>query len=88
MKKYINAALSLASVGLLFYVIHNQNYQIKTLKVQSIRVDSLNKVVDSLNSELFIKHFETDRYEIAIDMLKEQDPKAADEFEKCLHNVE
>ena len=86
MKKYIGAALSLASVGMLFYIITNQREQIRVLK--STNIDSLHQVVDSLNNELFIKHTETDRYEIAIDKLRENYPQAADQFDECLKNTE
>jgi len=86
MKKYIGAALSLASVGMLFYIITNQREQIRVLK--STNIDSLHQVVDSLNNELFIKHTETDRYEIAIDKLRENYPQASDQFDDCLKTIE
>lgn len=88
MKKYIGDLLIIASFGILFYTVHSQKRQIEALKLPVSNSNSLHRVIDSLNNELFIKHLETDRYEIALEMLKEQDPKAADEFEKCLHNTE
>jgi len=88
MKKYIGAALSLASIGMLFYIIFDQQHQIKTLTSTKSNVDSLHQVIDSLSSELFIKHTEVDRYEIAIEKLKEQNPQAAEEFDECLRNTE
>lgn len=88
MKKYIGAILSLSSVGLLFYIIFDQQHQIKTLTSTRPNMDSVQRVVDSLHDELFIKHLETDRYEIAIDRLRENYPQAADQFDDCLKNTE
>ena len=39
------------------------------------------ELVDSLQSELFVKETMIGRYEVALELLKEQNPKAADEFE-------
>jgi hypothetical protein len=40
MKKYINAALSLATVGMLFYTIHNQKQQINFYRSKIVTADS------------------------------------------------
>ena len=91
MKNYIKAILSLSSVGMLFYIIFNQKEQIKTLNEKpdlTHQVDSLIKVKDSLDNELFIKHTEADRYEIALDRLREVSPKSAEEFDLFLSTTE
>jgi len=95
MKKYIKAILSLASVGMLFYIIYNQKEQIKNLKSslnhthQKIQtIDSLHKVIDSINSDLFIEHINAERYEIALDRLKTEDSLSAAIFENYLNNTE
>ena len=95
MKKYIGPVLSLASVGLLFYIVYNQKGQIKELKsslnatTQKIQtVDSLHAVIDSLDNEVFIEHTKADRYEIALDRLKEEDSISAAMFEIYLHQTE
>jgi hypothetical protein len=95
MKKYIGPVLSLASVGLLFYIIYNQKHQIQELKsslkstTQKIQtVDSLHTVIDSLNSEIFIEHTNAERYEIALDRLEEEDSLTAAIFEIYLHQTE
>ena len=102
MKKYIGPVLSLASVGLLFYIVYNQKGQIKDLKTslestthKMQTVDSLdneikvlNSKVDSLSNELFIEHTNVDRYTIALDKLYEIDSLAGIEFEQCLHQTE
>jgi hypothetical protein len=84
--RYIKAILSLASIGILFYIIINQREQIRVLK--STNTDSLQHVVDSLHDELFIQSTNVTRYEIAIETLKENYPQAAEQFDECLKNTE
>ena len=95
MKKYIGAILSLASVGMLFYIIYDQKDQIKELKttLESTKheiktVDSLKHVVDSVNTEVFINQTKATRYEIALENLKNENPLAAAEFEMQLSHTE
>jgi hypothetical protein len=88
MKKYIGAALSLSSVGMLFYIIFDQQHQIKTLKLSQPNMDSVQHVVDSLHDENFIQHTELDRYDIAIEKLRENYPQAAEQFDDCLKDTE
>jgi hypothetical protein len=88
MKKYIGAALSLASVGMLFYIIFDQQHQIKTLTSSRPNMDSIQHVVDSLHDENFIQHTELDRYDIAIEKLRENYPQAAEQFDDCLKDTE
>ena len=42
------------------------------------------ETIDSLQSELFVKETIIQRYEIALDMLKEENPKAAEAYELIL----
>ena len=88
MKNHINTIISLASLTMIFYILINQKQQIKTLQSSRPNVDSLHKVIDSLNSEIFIEHTTVDRYDIAIERLREENPQAADQFEECLKNTE
>lgn len=55
------------------------------MKYQAI-IDSLNQQVDSLNNEVFYKDMTIGKYDIAIELLKEQDPAAAEKFELILKN--
>lgn len=50
---------------------------------QELKISS-SKQIDSLQDELFIKFTEISRYEIALEIFKEQNKKAADEFELTL----
>lgn len=47
-------------------------------------IDSLQNMVDSLRDENFPLQIEIGRYEVALELLKEQDKKAADKFELIL----
>jgi hypothetical protein len=95
MKKYIGPVLSLASVGMLFYIIFHQKEQIKELKT-SVResaqkvqtVDSLHYVIDSLSSEVFIEHTNYKRYELTLDRLRSEDSLTASIFEIYLNQSE
>jgi hypothetical protein len=89
MKKYINAALSLASVGMLFYIIFHQKEQIKELKSSQPNIDSLQYVVDSLRSEILSNEIEVSRYEIIFDRAEaEMSPECKEELETIKHTVE
>ena len=91
MKNYIKAILSLSSVGMLFYIIFNQKEQIKELNEKpdlTHQVDSLIKVKDSLDNDLFIQNINVTRYEIALDRLREVSPKSAEEFDLFLSTTE
>ena len=70
MRKYINAALSLASVGLLFYIIYNQRQQIKSLKAEIQNVETIKIERDSLQSEIFTKDIQIGSYEHVLDLLE------------------
>jgi hypothetical protein len=75
-----------------------QNYKINTLESQSkievlvggdIVKDSLIKLTDSLNDELFIRHIENGRYELTFEHLKEVNPKLGKEMEEWMaHETE
>lgn len=47
-------------------------------------IDSLSNLSDSLRNEVFVSDVQLARYEIALELLKEQDKKAADKFELIL----
>jgi len=95
MKKYIGPVLSIASVGMLFYLVFNQKQQIKELKTtlstqtEKIQtVDSLTHVIDSLNYEVFNEHINAERYAITLDRLRTEDSLTAAIFETYLHQCE
>lgn len=69
MKKYIGPILSLASVGMLFYILFDQKEQIKILKQENSKVELIKHERDSLQSEMFTKDIEIGRYEHILDLL-------------------
>ena len=69
MKKYIGPVLSLASVGMLFYIMFDQKEQIKTLQQENSKVEVIKHERDSLQSEIFTKDIQIDRYEHILDLL-------------------
>lgn len=80
MKKYISAALSITTIGLLFYTLIDLKEQVKQITVLQHEVHSLTTIKDSLVNEVFIHEVTNGRYEITIDHLQKTNPKAALEF--------
>lgn len=69
MKKYIGPVLSLASVGMLFYIMFDQKEQIKNLEQENSKVEVIKHERDSLQSEMFTKDIQIGRYEHILDLL-------------------
>ena len=90
MKKYINPILSLGTAAALLGAIYFQTQQIdglkKQLELQPVIGGDIQKAntIDSLESELFVQQTIVTRYETALELLKEEDKKAADKFELIL----
>jgi hypothetical protein len=81
MKKYINPLLTAGTLLALLTTIYFQNERINQFKVE---VKTYQTTVDSLQSELFQTQSQTGRYEVALELFKESNKKAADEFELIL----
>jgi hypothetical protein len=90
MKKYINPILSLGTAAALLGAIYFQTQQIddlkKQLELQPVVGGDIQKAqtIDSLQSELFVQQTIVTRYETTLELLKEEDKKAADKFELIL----
>ena len=87
MKKYINPLLTFGTTMALLYVIYGQNEQLTKLESEQVKVynvplavDSLQNIVDSLNSEVFILQTQIGRYELSLEHLDEVNPKAGKQF--------
>ena len=78
MKEYIATLLRFGALILLLTTIYEQNNTINEYKAK-VKVN-----VDSLQTELFIKQTEVGRYEMALEMFKEEDSVGADHFEHVL----
>jgi hypothetical protein len=57
------------------------NNNIITVKEQKATIDSLTNISDSLRDESFIHFVEAGRYEMALEIYKDKNPKAVEEIE-------
>jgi hypothetical protein len=57
------------------------NNSIITVKEQKATIDSLTNISDSLRDESFIHFVEAGRYEMALEIYKDKNPKAVEEIE-------
>jgi hypothetical protein len=76
----LRAGLVLSILTLLWLTVMWNN-TIITVNEQKKKIDSLTNISDSLHDESFIHFTEASRYEIALEIYKEQNPKAVEEIE-------
>jgi hypothetical protein len=79
--QYIKQILTVFSVGLILFTMYTQNEKITELKTTVIKQQ---KVVDSLQTDLFLSKTMNGRYELTLENLKEKNPNAAKQFESYL----
>jgi hypothetical protein len=84
-------AMSLLSLVILTFFFFQQQYELQKCKTGNgflqggdIEKAQIINERDSLRDELFIRFTEVSRYETALEILKDQNKKAADEFELIL----
>jgi hypothetical protein len=65
-------------------IISNTEIITKDFQYYELQIDSLNNQIDSLNNDIFNNQVTIGKYEMAFELLKEQDPKAADRFKLIL----
>ena len=84
----IKAILGIASVGLMLVTMYEQNKAITHYKNEVRALKNTIQKQDSINanqySELFQTQSQAGRYEVALELFKEKNKKAADEFELIL----
>jgi hypothetical protein len=76
MKKYISAALSITTIGLLFYTLIDLKEQVKQIPVLKNQLDSVMVIKDSLVTEVFIHQTRIGKYETTVDYLLKTRPNA------------
>ena len=76
----IKSAFVLSVLASLWLIVMWNNSVI-TVKEQKATIDSLTNVSDSLRDESFIHFVEASRYEIALEIYKDKNPKAVEEIE-------
>ncbi len=82
----ISLRISLVIISLL--LIWQSTLNIKSrIQTQTVNneCDSLKTIVDSLRNEAFIYSIDAARYEVALEILKEQDSLAAAKYENILY---
>jgi hypothetical protein len=87
--KYQKAIVGTGAVAVLVVCYFQQKELSKLRAEQKIEVvmgGDIQKAntIDSLQSELFVQQTIVTRYEVALELLKEEDKKAADKFELIL----
>jgi hypothetical protein len=96
MKRYINPLLTFGTTMALLYVIYGQNKQLTKLESEQVKVynvplavDSLQNIIDSLQSEAFSAQTQNGRYELSLEHLYEVNPNAGKQFEDYMsHETE
>jgi uncharacterized coiled-coil protein SlyX len=83
MKEYIKPLLTTFSVALFLYTMYTQNEKITELKTTVVKQE---KLVDSLQDDLFLSKMMNGRYELALDYLKVTNVKVANQFETFMSN--
>ena len=76
----LRAGLVLTILTLLWMTVMWNN-TIITVKEQKTTIDSLTNISDSLRDESFIHFVEASRYEMALEIYKDKNPKAVEEIE-------
>jgi hypothetical protein len=76
----LRGGLVLTILVLLWFTLMWSN-SIITVKEQKNKIDSLTNLSDSLRDESFIHFVEAGRYEIALEIYKDKNPKAVEEIE-------
>jgi hypothetical protein len=79
--QYIKQILTVFSVGLILFTMYTQNEKITELKKDLVKQQ---KVVDSLQTDLFLSKTMNGRYELTLNYLKEINPKAETQFKNYL----
>jgi hypothetical protein len=77
----LRAGLVLSILTLLWLTVMWNN-SIITVKVQSNKIDSLTKLSDTLYDKSFENFIEAGRYESALEIYREKNPKAVKEIEE------
>jgi hypothetical protein len=76
----IKSAFVLSVLTSLWLIVMWSNSVI-TVKEQKIAIDSLTNISDSLRDESFIHFVEAGRYEMALEIYRDKNPKAVEEIE-------
>lgn len=79
--QYIKQILTMFSIGLILFTMYTQNGKITELKTDLVKQQ---KVVDSLQTDIFLYKSMNGRYELSLNSLRETNKKAAQQFEEFM----
>jgi hypothetical protein len=85
-EKSIRIAFVVVSLGFLWALLSMQNYRnkyqsvVKTEMTNKYKVDSLQRLVDSLDMENYPCQIELNRFQIAYEIFSRRNPKAASQY--------
>jgi cell division protein FtsL len=85
--KVLSTALVVAMVMLFVQVYLNKTVN-DEVNLCNFEVDTLEYRVDSIKSEIFVLETQLNRYQIALEMLEDENHQAASEFNKRLSMTE
>jgi IS30 family transposase len=85
--KVLSTALVVAMVMLFVQVYLNKTVN-DEVNLAHFEIDTLEYRVDSIKSEIFVLETQLNRYEIALEMLEDENHQAASEFNKRLSMTE
>lgn len=77
-------AMSLLAFIIMVFFYFQQQDELQKCQASNIQKEELINQRDSLQAELFVKGVEIGRYEVALEIFKEKNKTAADEFELIL----
>jgi hypothetical protein len=78
--KYLIFLFWFCVAAIAFYLLNKDKKKNDIIKVQSIKIDSLQKAIDSLHAENYPCQIELSRYERAYQIFTKRNPKAAEEY--------
>lgn len=92
-KNYLLLTVAIVISSISTYLISNNRKPINELQDKNMQLsktmDTLKTTIDSLNNEVFIYKTNQERYEIAIEMFKEENPKGYDQLQYIIsHKTE
>lgn len=71
---------SLTFTRVYYYKNLSENQLIQTLSTNNISIDSLRKLLDSVDAENYSSQIELNRYKIAYEIFMKRNPKAASQY--------
>ena len=85
-RKYIQLFISFGTLFFLFYTIIDLRKQVKQVEILQFKLDSVTVKADILHDRNYSLDVENANLNAALEYLKRNNPKAAEDFEKHMRN--